>query len=48
MKKTNTNSDKSTPYRTMSIGKVEAPVKPKGEPSATKTTSKTDLRDKRG
>ena len=48
MKKTNTTIDKSAPYRTMSIGKVEAPVKPKGEPGAGKITSKTDLRDKRG
>lgn len=49
MKKSNVNSDKSAPYRTMGYERVEAPKKPKNVPGATKTTSSgIDLRDKRG
>ena len=41
------NKDNSTPYRTFSFDKVEAPVKnAKGSPRATKTVANSDLRAK--
>lgn len=44
MKKTNTIQDKSSPYRTLGIGKIDAPIKPKDEPKATSIKSNKDLR----
>ena len=39
------NKDNSTPYRTLSFERVEAPMKKtKGAPRGTKTVAKTDLR----
>jgi len=44
MKKTN-STDKSTPYRTHGLGRIEAPVKPaKGEPKSSKIENGSDLR----
>ena len=37
-------TDKSTPYRSLSLDPVKAPVKPKNQPKATLTGSKRDLR----
>lgn len=44
MKKTTTTTDKSAPYRTLGIGKIDAPVKHKDEPKATVIKSNKDLR----
>lgn len=37
-------TDKSAPYRTLGLGKVEKPTKAKCEPRTTKITAKDDLR----
>ena len=47
MKKNINTADRSAPYRTHSIGKITAPVKPQGEPKVTRVIG-TDLRVKRG
>ena len=46
MKKTNTTTDKSAPYRTNSISKITAPTKPKDEPRASKIETAADMRSK--
>lgn len=47
MKKNNTVTDKSAPYRTLGMAKITAPNKPKDEPRGSKITSASDLRGKR-
>lgn len=37
-------NDKSTPYRSFGLHRIDAPNKQKNEPAATKITGKTDLR----
>ena len=44
MKKTTTTIDKSSPYRTLGIERIDAPTKPKDEPKATSIKSNKDLR----
>lgn len=44
MKKRNANQDKSAPYRTNGLGKIDAPTKKEGEPRVTKTVSGGDMR----
>ena len=39
MKKTTTTIDKSSPYRSLGIGKIDAPTKAKDEPKATSIKS---------
>lgn len=48
MKKNINTKDNSTPYRTLSIGKVEAPVKHKEQPKSGVIKGSGDLRGKRG
>lgn len=47
-KKNNTTTDNSTPYRTLGIGKVSAPNKPKNEPKGRVLKGKGDLRVRGG
>ena len=44
MKKTSTTIDKSAPYRTVGIGKIDAPVKDKDQPKSAVIKSNKDLR----
>lgn len=44
MNKKSEQTDKSAPYRTCGLGKIAAPVTPKGEPKSTKTKGTGDLR----
>ena len=44
MKKTTINKDKSMPYRTLGIGRIDAPTKPKDEPKASTIKATKDLR----
>ena len=44
MKNLNASKDKSEVYRTFSLNKITSPNEVKGEPRATKTVAKADLR----
>ena len=44
MKNTKNSTDRSTPYRTLGLGKIDAPCKPVGEPRVTKNASGSDMR----
>ena len=46
MKKNPNITDKSAAYRTHSLERISAPVKPKAEPKSSKITSGGDLRGK--
>ena len=47
MKKNINTADRSAPYRTHSIGKITAPVKPQGEPKGSVIKTGGDMRSKR-
>ena len=46
--KKNNNTDKSAPYRTLGMGKINAPNKLQNEPKARSIKSEGDLRVKGG
>lgn len=44
MKRRNETIDKSAPYRTNGLEKINAPTKKEGEPRVTKNTTGSDMR----
>ena len=47
-KKTKNTTDNSTPYRSLGLNKIDAPVKPVGEPKARVIKANEDLRIRGG